>query len=96
MKAFKTSNLGALVAFCLIATILTCTVAIAADSLQLSPGNDPDSGKADLPSDGNSGNTDENNDGENKGDGDGDEVIDLPTVAPLPEFIHSITGCEIT
>ena len=96
MKSIKSSNLAALVAFCLIATLLTCTVAIAAGNMQLSPNDEPDSGKAEAPSKGDNGNTDENNEGNQEGDGDTGSEDDLPVVAPLPEFFHSITGISVS
>ena len=96
MKSIKSSNLAALVAFCLIATLLTCTVAIAAGNMQLSPNDEPDSGKAEAPSNGDNGNTDENNEGNQEGDGDTGSEDDLPVVAPLPEFFHSITGISVS
>ena len=90
MNTKKTGNLAILVAFCLIATILTCTVAIAAGNIQLSPDASPDNGNADTTPPQVNGDPDENgNDNENS-----EEEEDQKN--PIPEFIHSITGLGIS
>lgn len=88
MNTKKTGNLAILVAFCLIATILTCTVAIAAGNIQLSPDASPDSGNTQTTPPVVNGDTDENETGNSEEE---EEEND-----PIPEFIHNITGLGIS
>ena len=93
MKWLKNGNLAKVVAFFVIAVVLTCTVAYAASGWQ-SPNDEPDSGKNgegnNTPS---TDETDENKDGTNQ---DNSNEEDTPVVKPIPEYLHYITGKEIT
>ena len=91
MKRFKIGNLAKMVAFFLIATILTCIVAFAASDWQ-SQSDKPDSGN-DQSNDSNT-NSDENNDGNTQGDGKPED--DTPVVNSTPEYLHYLTGTETT
>ena len=88
MKWLQNGNLAKLVAFFVIAVVITCTVSFAANGWQSFINNEPDSDK--ITTDNNSANNkvDENNDGET------DE--DIPVVQPTPKYYHPITGVETT
>ena len=87
MKTSKNGNLVKLVAFFILAVVLTCTVAYAAQDWQSPTVSTPDdNGKTD--DDNINGDTDENTDG-NKQEG-------IPVAKPVPEFLHYLTGLEIT
>ena len=88
MKWLQNGNLAKLVAFFVIAVVITCTVSFAANGWQSFINNEPDSDK--ITTDNNSANNkvDENNDGEK------DE--DIPVVQPTPKYYHPITGLETT
>lgn len=91
MKSSKTGNLAKVVAFFLIALVLTCTVAFASSEWQYptKTPNEPDSGEADEDKS-ESGNTDENTDGQKP------PQNDIPVVNPIPDYLHYLTGEEIT
>ncbi len=84
MKLLKNGSLAKLVAFFLIAIVLTCTVALATSGWQSDADKTPESDETDK-----NGEVDEN-----KGGNKEDENI--PTVKPLPEYINYITGMETT
>ena len=88
MKWLQNGNLAKLVAFFVIAVVITCTVSFAANGWQSFINNEPDSDK--IMTDNNSANNkvDENNDG--KAD------ADIPVVQPTPQYYHPITGLETT
>ena len=88
MKWLQNGNLAKLVAFFVIAVVITCTVSFAANGWQSFINNEPDSDK--ITTDNNSANNkvDENNDG--KAD------ADIPVVQPTPKYYHPITGLETT
>lgn len=95
MNTQKNGNLAKAVAFFVIAVILICIVAFAsnAENWQFPSINDDNSGNAD---DG-SGDADNNNDPNGNPDGDTDgENPDVPVVNPVPEYLHYLTGLEIT
>ena len=86
MKSIKNSSLVKLVAFFILAVILSCTVAYAAQDIQAPHQPKPDdNGKTEDVNQPN-GNTDENTDGNNN------QII--PTVKPTPEFLYYLTGLE--
>ena len=85
MKSLKNSNLPKLVAFFVAAIILTCTVAYATGGFTQLTNNNQQG--------------DENNqedditNGESNDDANQEET---PVIKPRPEYLHYITGCEIT
>jgi hypothetical protein len=87
MKWLQTGNLAKLVAFFVIAVVITCTVSFAANGWQSFINDEADSDK--IVADNNSGsdNSDDNKDGENSGE-------DVPVVLPTPKYYHQITGLE--
>lgn len=87
MKWLQSGNLAKLVAFFVIAVVITCTVSFAANGWQSFIKDEADSDK--IVADENSGSDDfdENKDGENS-----DE--DVPVVLPTPKYYHWITGLE--
>ena len=87
MKTFKNGNLVKLVAFFILTVILSCTVAYAAQDWHGPTVSKPDdNGKTEdnKPS----GETDENTDGNTQNK--------VEASKPVPEFLHYITGLEIT
>jgi len=91
MNLFKNGNLAKLVAFFVITVVLTCTVAYAAGGWQ-QPGetNTPDNSDDDTDDkEPPSVNVDENKDNNNN-------VEEIPEAKPVPEFLHYITGLEIS
>lgn len=91
MNKSKTGNLAKLVAFFVITIVLTCTVAYAAGGWQQPSEPIPDNSddNTEPPDEDPSVNADENKDGnENK--------EDPPAPPPIPEYLHYITGLEIT
>ena len=86
MKWLQNGNLAKLVAFFVIAVVITCTVSFAANGWQSFVNDDPDSD--DITADNNSANNnvDENKDGENN--------TDIPVIQPTPKYYHTITGLE--
>jgi len=82
MKFLKGGNLLKLVAFFVIAAILTCTVAFASNGWQSFVEDEPDS-------DDEGGNNTDNNVDENT---DGTPGGDEPVVQPAPVFYHYLTG----
>ena len=87
MNTSKTGNPIKLVAFFLVAIILTATVSYAAGGWQAGNLN-PDSSDADK-NDDSSGETDDNIDGITP-------EPDIPVVNPIPEYTDYLTGLEIT
>ncbi len=90
MNWLKNGNLAKLVAFFVITIVLTCTVAYAAGGWQQPGVNTPDNSDDDT--DGKnppSVNVDENTDGNGT-------TEEPPEIKPIPEFLHYITGLEIT
>ena len=87
MKWLQNGNLAKLVAFFVIAVVITCTVSFAANGWQSFINDEADSDK--IVADNNSGsdNFDENKDGENTDK-------DVPVVLPTPKYYHWITGLE--
>ena len=83
MKILKRGNLLKLVAFFVIAATLTCTVAFAANGWQ-SFLNGENSDKA------------EGEQNQPNGEGDNDKENNTQEPKPIPEFLHAITGLEIT
>ncbi len=83
MKILKRGNLLKLVAFFVIAATLTCTVAFAANGWQ-SFLNGENSDKA------------EGEQNQPSGEGDKDTGNNTQEPKPIPEFLHAITGLEIT
>jgi hypothetical protein len=91
MNKSKTGNLAKLVAFFVITVVLTCTVAYAAGEWQQQP-NDTTSDNSDdntEPSDDPSVNVDENKTEEPPKE-------EIPEPPSIPEYLHYITGLEIT
>ncbi len=88
MKWLQNGNLAKLVAFFVIAVVITCTVSFAANGWQSFIDNEPDTDK--VVTDKNNSekdNVDENSGGETSGE-------DVPVVLPTPKYYHSITGLE--
>lgn len=90
MKWLQNGNLAKLVAFFVIATVITCTVSFAANGWQ-SFIKEPDSDNIVADNNTESDDFDENKDGESGGENGGDDV---PTVAPTPKYYHYLTGVE--
>ena len=86
MKWLQNGNLAKLVAFFVIAVVITCTVSFAANGWQSFVDNEPDSDKVVTENPG-SDEFDENKDGENNQE-------DVPVVLPTPKYYHKITGLE--
>ncbi len=91
MNWLKNGNLAKLVAFFVITIVLTCTVAYAAGGWQQPGGNNiPDNSDdgtgENIPP---NANVDENTNNTNPPE-------EIPEIKPVPEFLHSITGLEIT
>lgn len=84
MKRVKHSNLPKLVAFFLVVGVLTCTVAYAASGWNYDI----------LNSTLNNDNT--NSDKTDSSDKNDDDNTDVPVVLPIPEYLHYITGMEIS
>ena len=87
MKWLQNGNLAKLVAFFVIAVVITCTVSFAANGWQ-SFIKEPDSDNVAADNDSTSDNVDENTDGESQ------ENQDVPVVAPTPKYYHYLTGLE--
>ena len=92
MKWLQNGNLAKLVAFFVIATVITCTVSFAANGWQSFTQDEPDSDN--IVADNNTGNDDfdENQDGDKNNEGTNS---DIPTIAPTPKYFHYLTGLEI-
>ena len=88
MKWLQNGNLAKLVAFFVIAVVITCTVSFAANGWQSFINNEPDSDKITTENDSANNKVDENNDGE--------QEQDIPVVQPTPKYYHPITGIETT
>ena len=88
MKWLQNGNLAKLVAFFVIAVVITCTVSFAANGWQSFINNEPDSDKI----------TTDNNSANNKVDENTDGITDedIPVVQPTPKYYHQITGLETT
>lgn len=88
MKWLQNGNLAKLVAFFVIAVVITCTVSFAANGWQSFINNEPDSDKI----------TTDNNSANNKVDENNDGIMDedIPVVQPTPKYYHQITGLETT
>ena len=86
MKWLQNGNLAKLVAFFVIAVVITCTVSFAANGWQSFIKNEPDSDEVIPDNDSANNDIDENNDGTK------DE--DVPVVQPIEKFYHAITGLE--
>lgn len=86
MKWLQNGNLAKLVAFFVIAVVITCTVSFAANGWQSFINNEPDSDKI----------TTENNSANNKVDenNDGIQDEDIPVIQPTQKYYHQITGLE--
>lgn len=103
MKWLKNGTPVKLVAFFVIAVILTCTVAFAAGDWQSFVNTDPDDNSGNVDGEGDSTNdeADNNTDGSNAGNSAPDNINDStdtgddPTVNVVPEYLHYITGLEI-
>ena len=87
MKWLQNGNLAKLVAFFVIAVVITCTVSFAANGWQSFIKNEPDSDKITTDNNSANNNVDENNDG-NKDD------ENIPVIQPTQKYFHSITGLE--
>ena len=92
MKWLQNGNLTKLVAFFVIATVITCTVSFAANGWQ-SFTKEPDSDNIVADKNTENDDFDENKDGANTGAGD-NSGNDVPVVAPTPKYYHYITGKE--
>ena len=88
MKWLQNGNLAKLVAFFVIAVVITCTVSFAANGWQSFINNEPDSD--DVVADKNNAESDNIDE---KPDGDKTEE-DVPVVLPTPKYYHIITGLE--
>ena len=84
MKWLQNGNLAKLVAFFVIAVVITCTVSFAAHGWQSFIYNDSDSDKI----------TTEINSANNKIDTNTGGINDIPVVQPGQKYFHSITGLE--
>ena len=84
MKWLQNGNLAKLVAFFVIAVVITCTVSFAANGWQSFIKNEPDSDEVMPDNDSANNNIDENN--------DGTQDADTPVVQD--KFYHAITGLE--
>ena len=104
MKSSKMNGLHRSVAFILIAILLICVIAFAANGWQSNTNDDPDSGNVGNKTD----ETDENTDGTNDSNGnqtpddqpppnepEQPDVPDEPTVE-VPKYYNKFTGLEIT
>ena len=92
MNWLKNGNLAKLVAFFVITIVLTCTVAYAAGGWQ-QPGNNNTPNDSDDDTDDTkspSVNVDENKEANDN------SAEEIPEIKPVPEFLHYITGLEIT
>ena len=87
MNWLQNGNLAKLVAFFVIAIVITCTVSFAANGWQ--------SFIEDTNSD-NVANNDGNKLEENKGENTDNKENDVPVIAPEPKYYHYITGLETT
>ena len=92
MKWIQNGNLAKLVAFFVIAAVITCTVSFAANGWE-SFITEPDSDKIVTDVNKENDNVDENTDGDNNTN---NQDPDVPTVAPAPKYFHCLTGLEIT
>ena len=86
MNWLQNGNLAKLVAFFVIAVVITCTVSFAANGWQSFIENP----------DGNDAADNESKPGENTGDDTENEENDVPVIAPEPKYYHYITGLETT
>ena len=90
MKFIKNGNLAKVVAFFVIAVVLTCTVSYAAGGWQL-----PDSNNSGNIGEGEKNpSTDETDDDKDPSAQNPNE--DLPVIKPIPEYLHYLTGEEIS
>jgi len=94
MKGSKNGNLVKLVAFFLIAVLLTMALALSSGGWLITDKEpDSDNVKGDgTPND----KFDENNDGENSDNTENGGLDNIPEVKPIPDYLHYITGLEIT
>lgn len=92
MKWIQNGNLAKLVAFFVIAAVITCTVSFAANGWE-SFITEPDSDKILTELNKENDNVDENTDGDanNK-----EPEEDVPVVSPEPKYYHYLTGLETT
>lgn len=101
MKRSKNGNLAKLVAFFVIVIIIICSVSFMASGWQLYVTKDQNSGDV-ADNDPNSDKNDENKDPSDNETGDGDDDsqngggADVPAVKPVPEYLHYISGSQIT
>ena len=86
MKWLQNGNLAKLVAFFVIAVVLTCTVSFAANGWQSFIYNEPDSDKITTESNSANNKVDENN--------HGTVDTDIPVVQPGQKYYHAITGLQ--
>ena len=86
MKWLQNGNLAKLVAFFVIAVVITCTVSFAANGWQSFINNEPDSDKITTDNSSANNKVDENKDGETG--------KDIPVVQPTQKYYHLITGLE--
>ena len=87
MKWLQSGNLAKLVAFFVIAVVITCTVSFAANGWQSFINDEKDNDK--IVADNNSGS---DNFDDNKENNEPQE--DIPVVLPTPKYYHAITGLE--
>ncbi len=101
MKRSKNGNLAKLVAFFVIVIIIICSVSFMASGWQLYVTKDQNSGdvaSSDKTNDQADGNKDPSNN-ESEGEADGSqngENPDVPALKPIPEYLHYISGKEIS
>ena len=88
MKWLQNGNLAKLVAFFVIAVVITCTVSFAANGWQ-SFIQDPNSDKV-------ADNMNSDKVDENTSDDPNNDDTDIPVIAPEPKYYHYITGLETT
>ena len=86
MKWLQSGNLAKLVAFFVIAVVISCTVSFAANGWQSFVNNGNNSDKVVTDNNSASDNVDEENKDE--------EPEDVPVVLPTPKYYHKITGLE--
>ena len=86
MKWLQNGNLAKLVAFFVIAVVITCTVSFAANGWQSFINNEPDSDKITTENNSENNKVDENNDGKTE--------VDVPVIQPNQKYYHAITGLE--
>lgn len=87
MKWLQNGNLAKLVAFFVIAVVITCTVSFAANGWQSFITTNPESDNIAVNNTTQSDNVDENKDGDSTNQ-------DIPVTAPVPTYYHYLTGLE--